>query len=217
MAELMKNRSNLETEGLFRSPSCTDLKLGMGTELKLGMAFQDQCDKEMGLLSWTSSVNGGAERAVADCIPRLPPATIPENPSRAQLTIFYAGRVYVYDDIPTDKAQALILMANSGSYPHHKVESGWGSQVEKKISVPVMKLPEGSVIHLQPASPNVRTGYIPIAKKHSLQRFLEKRHDRVNAKTKCPYKTAEADNGETRQDLSASSSPISLHLNSLPI
>lgn len=71
MTELMMNRSSLEAEGLFSSCCCTDLKLGMGTELKLGMVFQEQCKEEMGLLSWITSINGGAEHAVAYSIPRL--------------------------------------------------------------------------------------------------------------------------------------------------
>eukprot|EP00246_Nothoceros_aenigmaticus_P013561 TRINITY_DN4746_c0_g2_i1.p1 TRINITY_DN4746_c0_g2~~TRINITY_DN4746_c0_g2_i1.p1 ORF type:complete len:570 (-),score=72.78 TRINITY_DN4746_c0_g2_i1:323-2032(-) len=33
----------------------------------------------------------------------------------AQLTIFYAGSVNVYDDVPADKAQAIMLLAGSGS------------------------------------------------------------------------------------------------------
>ncbi|GLJ18323.1 hypothetical protein SUGI_0324280 [Cryptomeria japonica] len=38
---------------------------------------------------------------------------IPGNPPSAQLTIFYAGTVNVYDDIPADKAQGLMLLAAS--------------------------------------------------------------------------------------------------------
>jgi len=226
MAELMKNRSNSERKGLFSNPSSTELKLGMGlvlsTKLKLGKAFEEQCDEEMGLPSWITNVNGGAKRTVADCIPRPAPSTIPEKPSGAQLTIFYGGTVYVYDDIPTDKGQAIMLMASSGnysSYPHTKVHNGWVSQTEQKISVPVIKLSKGSGMEPQPSSTQLRTGSsdIPIARKHSLQRFLEKRRHRVNAKEKCPYKTGEADNPEPPQHPSSSSCPISLHLNSSPI
>lgn len=36
-------------------------------------------------------------------------------PGKAQLTIFYGGMAYVYDEVPPEKAQALIFMAGNGS------------------------------------------------------------------------------------------------------
>jgi len=107
-----------------------------------------------------------------------------ERPFSAKLSIFYGGMVYVYDKIPTDKARVIMLMANSGNYsiyPHTKVHNSWGSQTEKKLSVPVIKLSKGSGIHPQTSSLKLRTGSsdIPIARKHSLQRFLQNRRDRV--------------------------------------
>ena len=70
MVDLMKNRSNSERKGLFRNPYCIELKLWMGwilsAKLKLGKAFEEQCEEEMGLPSWVTSVNGGCKHAVAD-------------------------------------------------------------------------------------------------------------------------------------------------------
>ncbi|KAH9292916.1 hypothetical protein KI387_041895, partial [Taxus chinensis] len=64
----------------------------------------------------------------------------------AQLTIFYGGMVNVYDDISADKAQAIMLLAST-----LKPIQNNGSQPTTKSD-------------------------LPIARKNSLQRFLEKRN-----------------------------------------
>lgn len=210
------------------------------------MEFGQQSDRQIGLPFWIRSVNEGAKRTVAECIPRLDlsavgsssnsvklvsdlsgfgspvavmegferttssddnhdvcsgfvrtfrpaPPTIPVKQSGAQLTIFYSGTVKVFEDIPADKAKAIMLMSSSGNYtsfPHNNVEEGCGSQAGQKISG--INLSERSRINPQTLSCKVN-GDIPIARKHSLKRFLEKRKDRVNAKAGCPYKIEEAE------------------------
>lgn len=38
-----------------------------------------------------------------------------EAPKAAQLTIFYSGKVMVFDEFPADKARAVMLLASKGS------------------------------------------------------------------------------------------------------
>ncbi|XWS22868.1 hypothetical protein CRYUN_Cryun29cG0073000 [Craigia yunnanensis] len=73
--------------------------------------------------------------------------------SPAQLTIFYAGTVNVYDDITPEKAQAIMFLAGNGSsmasnVAHPKV------QVQKPISKPVQvdSVPPNQLINTQLSS-----------------------------------------------------------------
>uniref|UniRef100_A0A0A9CMR0 Uncharacterized protein n=1 Tax=Arundo donax TaxID=35708 RepID=A0A0A9CMR0_ARUDO len=63
------------------------------------------------------------------------------------------------------------------------------AKVHKVVPAPVSSLPGAQVDAQKPARPNASD--MPIARKASLHRFLEKRKDRLNAKT--PYQTSPSD------------------------
>ncbi|XP_019433730.1 PREDICTED: protein TIFY 10B-like isoform X2 [Lupinus angustifolius] len=104
------------------------------------------------------------------------------GPKAAELTIFYGGQVIVFDDFPADKADELMSFAGKGisqsntytlsqpSFAHNLVRTSADS------CAPVIPQPS-----LRP--PVVCD--LPIARKASLHRFLEKRKDRIAAKA--PY------------------------------
>ncbi|RCV42899.1 hypothetical protein SEVIR_9G255300v4 [Setaria viridis] len=87
----------------------------------------------------------------------------PEAQAKAPLTIVYEGRVLVFEDFPADKAEELMQLAGSGSAATPQTKAA-PAAAEKPASNPPAALPD-----------------LPIARKASLQRFLQKRKHRINA------------------------------------
>lgn len=99
-----------------------------------------------------------------------------------QLTIFYGGKVVVVDNFPSAKVKELLQMANAGDGALDK--AGTGNAVPQSLPQPAQSsLPD-----------------LPIARRNSLHRFLEKRKGRVIAKAPyqvhssvAPFKQANSD------------------------
>ncbi|KAF7041021.1 hypothetical protein CFC21_050860 [Triticum aestivum] len=93
------------------------------------------------------------------------------------LTIFYGGRVVVFEDFPADKAAEVMRMATTAG-------------VERAAATP---------------APAPALADLPIMRKASLQRFFEKRKDRLGARAPYARPAAPAAN-KGSEDKSASSS-----------
>ncbi|CAN6206076.1 unnamed protein product [Urochloa humidicola] len=121
-----------------------------------------------------------------------------------QLTIFYGGKVLVFNDFPADKAKDLMQLASKSSplvqnvgLPQPSAPVTDNTKVHKVMPAPVSSLPVAQAADAQkPARTNASD--MPIARKASLHRFLEKRKDRLNAKT--PYQTSPADTTPVKKE-----------------
>ncbi|KAL5100716.1 hypothetical protein RYX36_005043 [Vicia faba] len=141
-------------------------------------------------------------------------------PNTNQLTIFYNGSICIYNGIPAEKMQEIMLMAAAAA------KSTETKNIVKQSPVP-------SPVPSRPSSPHAATDNIassqalcfpakkssvcrlqefPIARRHSLQRFLEKRRDRLGSKAPYPSspKTKMADNIEN--NFCSENSPDSVSL-----
>ncbi|XP_072973059.1 protein TIFY 10b-like isoform X2 [Typha angustifolia] len=93
-----------------------------------------------------------------------------KDPEKAQLTIFYSGKVLVFDNFPGDKVKDLMEMASNGKLLAQSFNAG---------APPLMPRTTSSY-HKLPLQANASD--MPIARRNSLHRFLEKRKD-----SKAPY------------------------------
>lgn len=134
-------------------------------------------------------------------------SSIKKEPETAQMTIFYAGQVIVLNDFPAEKAKEVMLAASKGSslsqhaaaapnlakskpafapnYAKSPVESGG---VVSSSPVPVPSLGANAIQEHGGRLAEPLACDLPIARRASLHRFLEKRKDRLTAKA--PYVTA---------------------------
>lgn len=116
-------------------------------------------------------------------------ATIQETPDareqeKRQLTIFYAGKVLVFDDFPPEKAKDLMQMASKGA----SVAQSSALLPSPTVAAATTDSTKVAAVPAPPiavANPQRNAADIPQAPSASLRRFLAKRKDRITAKA--PY------------------------------
>ncbi|KAM7276869.1 hypothetical protein ACFE04_018735 [Oxalis oulophora] len=131
------------------------------------------------------------------------------EPEAAQMTIFYGGQVIVLNDLPAHKAREIIALASNGSSQSHVASyplnnAVISSNMAKNLVGPSRAAPPSSSAvpnfvnnMVQPTEKTIG-GDLPIARRVSLHRFLEKRKDRINSKA--PYLINSPVASSARQD-----------------
>ncbi|KAF0891310.1 hypothetical protein E2562_009485 [Oryza meyeriana var. granulata] len=138
-------------------PAVTAMSLATGADAAVGAAAAEE-------------VEAPEERKTMELFPQqagtLKDSQERKETEKAQLTIFYGGSVVVFDDFPAEKVDELMKLAGSCDT----------AAVSDAGAAAACELSPG-----QPCLPDM-----PIARKVSLQRFLEKRKNRLTATEPLP-------------------------------
>ncbi|CAH9077105.1 unnamed protein product [Cuscuta europaea] len=97
-----------------------------------------------------------------------------DDQKKAQMTIFYGGQVVVFNDFPAEKAQEIMLLA-SNSMPSPSPPPPKQLASPSPVS---MALPPPCFINQRPPQHPIVSADLPLSRRASLSRFLEKRKDR---------------------------------------
>ncbi|KAK4774540.1 hypothetical protein SAY86_009475 [Trapa natans] len=119
--------------------------------------------------------------------------TTQKQPEAAQMTLFYAGQVMVFDDFPAERVKEIMMLArkasSSPSSNTHLVGAAFSgpSMVQNPMKPGLMVSHNPIQDRIQRPAETIVSD-LPIARRASLHRFLEKRKDRITARS--PYSAA---------------------------
>ncbi|KAB2072495.1 hypothetical protein ERO13_A07G018400v2 [Gossypium hirsutum] len=188
-------------------------------------------DNDAGKLGTIETPDFLSQKIFHNCsLPILASGVITTSPAQSQLTIFYGGKVSVFDAISAEKIQEIMLIAATvaaadvGSVDMKNAATDYAT-----ISPALTRCPSLQSTATASASPQAqlyplpRTSFsklqaeLPIARRHSLQRFLEKRRDRLVNKNPYPGPSTPKMADDVKADVSATTSPESGYFKASPI
>ncbi|XP_022949422.1 protein TIFY 10b-like isoform X2 [Cucurbita moschata] len=157
-------------------------KRGLGISPRIEPKDEFPTPRPPAIMNLLTNMVNPEEKAVGLFLPSAEP------PSAMQMTIFYEGKVLVFNDLPSERAEEIMAMAGKGIVSSSRSASA-AAAVSNKVTEPAAAKEQ----------PQTKVSCdLPIARRASLHRFFEKRKDRVSARA--PYQL-------DSQQYSASSKP----------
>ncbi|KAI9161041.1 hypothetical protein LWI28_013899 [Acer negundo] len=114
--------------------------------------------------------------------------------SDQNMTIFYAGKVIVFNDFPAEKAKEIMDLAAAGSTSNNNSASALEKAAFATPDLNIASADHGSCINTinnMNATPKLPFSHHHQKRKASLHRFFEKRKERITAKS--PYQVNNID------------------------
>uniref|UniRef100_A0A0E0D1W2 Protein TIFY n=1 Tax=Oryza meridionalis TaxID=40149 RepID=A0A0E0D1W2_9ORYZ len=172
---------------------------------ELGLGIRGEADANKGKETMELFPQNSGFGSEAAAVKETPDAREQE---KRQLTIFYGGKVLVFDDFPAEKAKDLMQMASKSSstaqnsvlLPSSATATVTDNTKVSAVPAPASALPVAQANAPKPVRPNAAD--LPQARKASLHRFLEKRKDRLQAKA--PYQGSPSDASPVKKELQES-------------
>uniref|UniRef100_A0A803NV12 Protein TIFY n=2 Tax=Cannabis sativa TaxID=3483 RepID=A0A803NV12_CANSA len=179
---VMENRSDSDEVRLEEEPKISHVELKKGEE-----------EKELDRNDDSKSIFQPLSESRSETMPKSASNTAPA----AQLTIFYGGCVKIFDGIPEEKVNEIIRMAaataaaiKSSNMNNMEADNASSSPVPPRSPAIQNAAAVGSLLAqlcpAQKSSLNKLQAEFPIARRHSLQSFLEKRRNRLVSKSPYP-------------------------------
>lgn len=193
---------NLLREYLKEKAPLGELNLGMPRSLEGNVIptaanlfpASERCVRTMGMTRNMKSMDlfpqqaGSGYSVSKESVPKIAdysinkPSPTAKEPEKAQMTIFYGGQVIVFNDFPAERVEEIMHLASM------RISDSSNDSTTAMVPGGVVSKQNNNLVqerHHQPPPSRPAVCDLPIARKASLTRFLEKRKDRIVSKA--PY------------------------------